>query len=55
MKDTIKKTFVEENWIVCLGRIRAFIDTYNLELICIDLKKQESNYIATITYKLGLR
>ena len=58
MNDTIKKTFVASNWIVCLGKIRYFIEEFNLELISINMKKTKQDtytYVAEIEYKLGVR
>ena len=59
MKDKITKTFVDNEWLKCLAKIRRFIEEYDLELISINLEKirTEKGYIyeAEIEYKLGLR
>lgn len=52
MKKLLKKTFADENYIRCLGKIRRFIDEYTLELISINLRKKENLYVANIQYDL---
>lgn len=51
----VKKEFKSENWLKCIYLVRQFIDEYNLELISIELKKENDYYVAKIEYGLGVR
>ena len=52
---TVKKEFRHSNWLVCINMIRKYLDEYNLELISIELKKENDYYVAKIEYGLGVR
>ena len=56
----ITKVFTHQDWLVCLSKIRRFVDDYNLVLVAINLErlKNEDNqyfYEAEIEYELGVR
>lgn len=56
----IKKTFSDLDWLMCISKIRQFIDEYNLELVNLKMKKitekdKKVYYEAEIEYGLGVR
>ena len=54
MKNTILKKFIGETWEQCIAKVSRFIIDYNLELISLEMHKDEQYYIANIEYNLGL-
>lgn len=55
----VKKTFSDLDWLMCISKIRQFIDEYNLELVNLNMKKIDKDkkvyYEAEIEYGLGVR
>lgn len=60
MKNTITKTFSDLDWLMCINKVRKFLDEYNLELASLKMKRiKDKNkkifYEAEVEYGLGVR
>ena len=60
MKNTVIKKFSDLDWVRCVGKVRRFLDEYNLELISLSVvriidKDKKVYYEAKVEYGLGVR
>lgn len=51
---TIKKEFTASSWLECIYKIRIFIIDFNLELVRLELRKENNVFIAEVEYGLGV-
>lgn len=51
----IKKEFIGTTWIEAISKVKRFIDEYNLELLRLELVKNDKDFVAKVYYDLGVR
>ena len=53
-KTIIKKEFYCDTYLMCIAKVKQYVDSYNLELLSLNLKKQENEFKCVIEYGLGV-